>query len=180
MKGILKFFLLSSFIMLMSCGQEPSLQKYFVQHQEDEGFMHLDVSTNMLFNNLNNIPEEDREKLRAFRKINVLALPINGKNDKQYQKEKEKVLSIFQQGKYKLLIKMKYSQANFQLYYLGQPENIEEIIIMAYSDEKGFTIARVLGNQLSADVLVETINSAKYGDLEMNFDAFKDVFDNID
>lgn len=177
MKEILKFLAISGLILLMSCDSEPSLQKYYVKHQEDDSFMHLDVTTNMLFDNLGGVADEERENLKAFRKVNVLAFPIDGENKKKYIKERDKVLSILNAGAYKSLAGLRYSKASFQLYYLGDPEDIKEIVIMTYSDGKGFSIARILGKDLDAKVLYGTFIAAKSGDIEMNLDVFEGMLE---
>lgn len=177
MKAVLKFLAVSTFLLLMGCESEPSLQKYYVKHQEDDSFMHLDVSTNMLFNNIEGISGDEKDNLKAFRKMNVLAFPIDGENEKQYLRERDKVLSILNNGAYKSLAGLRYSKASFQLYYLGEPEDIKEIVIMAYSDEKGFSVARILGDHLTAKVLYETLSAAKSGELEMNLDAFEGMLE---
>ncbi|HLS31862.1 MAG TPA: DUF4252 domain-containing protein [Flavobacteriaceae bacterium] len=177
MRGVLRFFAISSLILLMSCESEPSLQKYYVKHQEDDSFMHLDVTTNMLFGNLKGVSSEEKENLKAFRKVNVLAFPIDGENEKKYLKERDKVLAILNNGSYKSLAGLRYSKMSFQLYYLGEPEDIKEIVIMAYSDEKGFSVARILGDNLNAKVLYETLSAAKSGEIKMNLDAFEGMLE---
>jgi len=176
----LKFLFISFALLMMSCQKEESLQKYYVDHQEEENFMHLDISTNMIFDNLGEISEEKREKLKSFKKINVLTLPINGENATQYQEEKEKVLSILKQEKYKKLIGLKYEKAKFLLFYSGKPEAIKEIIVMTYTDEKGFTLVRLLGKNLNADLLLETINSAKEGEINLNLEALESIVDELE
>ena len=48
MTTILKIILVSFFLLLFGCKNEPSLQKYFVENTENKNFSSIDVTTKML------------------------------------------------------------------------------------------------------------------------------------
>lgn len=178
MKGFVRALGLLSLLLLMSCNKEVSLQKYYVDHQEDAEFMSADVSTNMLFSNLTFLPEETQQSLKAIRKANILAYPISGDNQERYQKEKKEVLSILENGNYHQLFRLKFGNGSFQLRYLGEPDKVQELVLLAYSDDKGFALARLLGKDMNPNTIWDLINS---GDLQnIDLSAFENLIDDLD
>lgn len=161
---------------LWSCSSEPSLQKYYVAHQEDDRFMTMDISTNMIFQQLPGISEEARATIQTIKKINVLALPIDDDNVKQYKKEREKVKSILDKEDYHLLMKFNFSKGHLELRYLGKPDAIKEVVVLTYSDDKGFAVARLLGDDMRPDAFIEMIQASKKGDLEFNEEVLEGLF----
>ncbi len=180
MRNSLKLLFLSLFLLMISCQKEQTLQKYYVDSQREESFMHMDISTNMIFDNLGEISAEKREKLKSFKKINVLTLPIDGGNQKFYQEEKEKVLSILERSEYKKLLGLKYSGAKLLLYYTGEPEAIKEVVLMTYAKEKGFTLVRLIGKDLNANLIAEILTLAKEEDLKLNLEIFEDFAEELE
>ena len=73
---------------LISCNNEQSLQKYYVDNQEDTDFLALDVPTSM-FTNSESLETEERETLKSIKKINVLALK---KEENPVKFEEERML----------------------------------------------------------------------------------------
>jgi len=90
-----------------SCGK-ASLQKYFVEKQDDPKFMKIDLAPSLLEGN-NTLGAEEKERLKGIRKINVIALPIKETNEVDFELERNELESIFQQEKYKELTRVKSS-----------------------------------------------------------------------
>ena len=70
---IKKLTVLFSILAITACQNDKSIQKYYVDNQEDADFMALDVPTSM-FANLDAMDAEKRETMESIKKINVLAL----------------------------------------------------------------------------------------------------------
>lgn len=179
MKKLWKSFVFLSLLMLFSCHSEPSLQKYLVKHQDSEEFIYMDLSGNMLFGNLKDISKENRENLAAFRKINVLTLPMNGENVEEFEKELSEVQYILKSGDYNLLGMFKKKDANFQLYYMGNPESIKEIVVFTSSKEKGFAIVRILAKDLNPEKFYAAVKSLKDGTVNLNLESIEDILEGI-
>ena len=81
----------------VSCANEPSLQEYYVENQQDNKFIALDVPTSM-FTNADALDENQRATLESVKKINVLALPVK-ESKEEYEAEKAKLSSILQDKK---------------------------------------------------------------------------------
>lgn len=160
---------------LTSCG-EASLQKYFVEKQDDPKFMKIDLAPSLLEGN-NTLGAEEKETLKGIKKINVVALPIKETNEVDFELERNELESIFQQEKYKELTRVKSSDWNFTVNYTGEETAIDEVIVYAFNNEQGLAVFRLLGDDLKPEQIVEFVLNAK--DNGMDFSALgglKDIF----
>lgn len=148
-----------------SCANEPSLQEYYVENQQDNKFVALDVPTSM-FANTDKLDEIQKETLESVKKINVLALPVK-ENKEEYLAEKEELASIFEDEKYQLLMKYGSNDRKAEIYFTGDEDAIDEIIVFGYDDKKGVGVARVLGEDMNPQKLMEFMKSLDKGDIDV-------------
>jgi len=142
---------------LMSCNNEQSLQKYYVDNQEDKDFLALDVPTSM-FTNSESLEAEEKETLESIKKINVLALKKE-ENPAKFEEEKVKLDEIFKNEKYQLLMKYGGGTRKAELYFTGDDDAIDELIVYGYDDEQGLGVARVLGENMNPQKIMELMKS---------------------
>lgn len=150
----------------VSCANEPSLQEYYVENQQDNKFIAVDVPTSM-FTNAKELDENQRTTLESVKKINVLALPVK-ESKEEYESEKAKLSSILQNEKYQLLMKYGSNDRKAEVYFTGDEDAIDEIIVYGYDDNKGVGVARVLGEDMNPQKLMELIQSLDEGDIDIN------------
>lgn len=164
---------------VLSCNADTkSLQRYYVDHQDSENFITIDLPASLIFNNLESLPAETRDNLNAIRKANMLALPLNGQNKEQYNTEKQEVLKILNSDKYSMLAKLKFSDMSVQLHSLEKKNEIEELVFMGYSDKNGFLVARLLG-KISPETVASFITALKNEDVEVNLDSMEDILNSL-
>ena len=70
-------------LVVASCNSKPSLQKYFVDHQEKPGFLALDVSPSILKLDKTKLTPEQSKALASFDKMNILAYKIDPKTQRR-------------------------------------------------------------------------------------------------
>lgn len=150
----------------VSCSNEPSLQEYYVENQQDNKFIALDVPTSM-FTNVQELDENQRATLESVKKINVLALPVK-ESKEEYEAEKTKLSSILQDEKYQLLMKYGSNDRKAEIYFTGDEEAIDEIIVYGYDDTRGVGVARVLGDDMNPQKLMELMKSLEKGDVDVD------------
>ncbi|QKX06288.1 DUF4252 domain-containing protein [Aquimarina sp. TRL1] len=155
-------------LLMVSCNSEPSLQKYFVDHQEDKDFISLDISGSILNNNKVNYTAEEKEALESIRKINILALPVKNIDQPRFNKEVATINKIFQSEKYETLMKINDERGSVVFKYLGTEEAIDEVIIFAEGKEKGLAIFRVLGDKMQPTKIAKLGNSLKEGKIDLS------------
>lgn len=157
MKSIRIVFAVLFISLLTSCDDGKSLQKYYVENQEDADFLALDVPTSM-FANSESLEVEQRETLESIKKINVLALKKE-EDPAKFESEKTKLDEIFQDEKYQLLMKYGGGDRKAALYFTGEEDAIDELIVYGYDNERGLGVARVLGENMSPDKIMKLMKS---------------------
>lgn len=149
----------------VSCASEPSLQEYYVENQQDNKFIAVDVPTSM-FTNAEELDENQKATLKSVKKINLLALPVK-ENKEEYEAEKTKLSSILKDEKYQLLMKYGSNNRKAEIYFTGDEDAIDEIIVYGYDDAKGVGVARVLGEDMNPQKLMELMKSLQKGDVDV-------------
>ncbi|TBW29010.1 DUF4252 domain-containing protein [Gramella sp. KN1008] len=161
-KLLLVFILVAVF---SSCDDGKSLQKYYVENQEDTDFLALDVPPSM-FANLEALDEEQRTTMESIKKVNVLALRAD-QHPEKFQEEKARLDEIFQDERYQLLMKYGGGNRKAEMYFTGEDDAIDELIVYGYDDEKGLGLARVLGENMNPEKIIKLMKSLDKDDINM-------------
>ncbi|WP_424494173.1 DUF4252 domain-containing protein [Salinimicrobium sp. GXAS 041] len=154
-------------LIFLSCDNETTLQEYYVQNQDNNQFMALDIPASLLSADVAELDAEQKATLETIRKVNLMAYPMNDKNKATYDQEREKLAEILQAEKYKTLIKYGGGTRKAELYYLGEEDAIDEFIVFGSDEEKGFAVARILGNNMEPAALIKLVKSFNKGDLNL-------------
>ena len=128
---------------LFSCSNEKSLQRYLVDRQDDDSFLKIDIAASLLQADSNNLTQEEKDILETVKKINVVAYPLKVENETNYDAKKQELKDIINQDQYKTLMKYGSNKKGAVLKYLGEEDAINEIIVFASDDEKGFALFRL-------------------------------------
>ena len=70
--------------------------------------------------------------------------------------------------KYKTLIKFGSNNRGATLNYLGEEDAIDEVIVFASDNEKGFAVFRLLGENMRPDQMIKLMSSIDNGDLDLS------------
>lgn len=168
-------------ILIVSCDGEQSLQEYYVDHKENNDFVMLDVPASLISPRSDKLTPDQNEVVQTVKKINILALPLNAETKELYKLETEKVKEILARDGYEELMSFGKPSQRMRLYFKGDEDAIDEVVVFAQDENKGFVLARVLGDNMNvADMvkLTQTMNkdssSFKTGQFEGIMDIFKD------
>jgi hypothetical protein len=142
---------------LSSCNNGKSLQKYYVENQEDSDFMALDLPTSM-FTNSEFMEAEHKATLESISKINVLALKKE-EDPSKFETEKAELKEIFKDEKYQLLMRFGGSDRKAELYFTGEEDAIDELILYGYDNAHGLGVARVLGENMNPEKIMKLMKS---------------------
>lgn len=178
--GLIKYSIpfIMALLALASCSNEGSLQKYLVDKQDDDKFLKVDVATSLMQPDDSSLSEEQKDILNTVKKVNVVAYKIKDGNTAEYETEKEKLASIMNQEKYKTLIKYGSNNRGATLKYLGEEDAIDEVIVFASDNDKGFAVFRLLGENMRPDQMIKLMNSIDNGDLDVSkFSGIGELFD---
>ena len=152
---------------LVSCDNQTSLQEYYVENQENKQFLAIDIPASLLTGDNTALDAEQKATLETIKKINLLGYPLNDKNKGSFEEEKEKLTAILQDQKYQTLMKYGGGNRSAQLYYLGEEDAIDELIVFGSDEERGFGIARVLGDDMDPEALIKLFRSFEKGDVNI-------------
>ncbi|MCB0475212.1 MAG: DUF4252 domain-containing protein [Flavobacteriaceae bacterium] len=147
MKQLLKISALLMVMLLTSCADQHSLQKYYVDNQDNADFISIDIPASVITLK-DNVSAEDQEALKSLKKMNILAFKKNDTNGAEFLSEENKVKSILKNDKYIELMKFKDKGRNVVVKYEGDDNEIDEVVVFASDKEKGFALVRVLGDNM--------------------------------
>lgn len=168
-------------VLAVSCDGEQSLQEYYVDHKENDDFVMLDVPASLIIPQSDKLTADQNNVVQTVKKINILALPLNAETKELYEPETEKVKAILARDGYEELMSFGKPSQRMRLYFKGDEDSIDEVVVFAKDENKGFVLARVLGDNMNvADMvkLTQTMSkdssSFKTGQFEGIMDIFKD------
>jgi len=151
-KKILYFLFLLSFT--MSCEKKQSLQRFYVDHEEKQGFMSLDVPISLL-DIEDKLTEKQKDAYESVDKFNALSYRIEDGGEEKYDTYLTEIKTIFKNLVYEELMRGTIEGGKFKLMFTGEEDALDELIIFASSKEKGFAVVRVLGDDMNANDLIE-------------------------
>lgn len=136
-------------LLLTSCNNEPSLQKYFVENTENKNFIALDLSPSILNIDASKLSAEQNTALKSFDKMNILAFKLDAKNKAEFEVERAKINEILKDEKYQQLMKFGSGKEGASVSFVGSDEHIEEFVLFANKKENGFAVIRILGKDMN-------------------------------
>jgi hypothetical protein len=166
MKAIVYIIALS--LLLSSCNSKPSLQKYFVDHQEKPGFLAVDVSPSILNVDKTKLTPEQSKALASFDKMNILAYKIDSKNKGQFDVERKKVTEILKDTvTYQQLVKYGSGKDGASMSFVGTENHISEFILYGTKSDNGFAVVRILGKDMNPADAMTLVSILKSSNVDM-------------
>lgn len=161
-----------------SCDQGPTLQTYFVDNELKTGFLSVDAPVSLLNLEEVKLTKEQREAYESIDKLNILAYKIDPNNKEEYEVELAKVNTILKNPKYEELMRGGNSvDGRFKVMFIGEVDNVDELIIFGNASDSGFMVARVLGDDMNAGKLMSLQSVLKDMDFEnANLNGITDFF----
>ena len=164
-----------------SCSSDKkSLQEYYVDNQENNDFVLVDVPASLISGSSAFLTKEQNEVLETIRKINIMAYPIKDATSINYQGEKTKLMDILAGDDYEELMKANSDEGSIRLYFKGEEEAIDEVIFFGAEDSKGFILARLLGDDMNISNMMKLAQSMETSDIDVSqFEGIMDIFNDI-
>lgn len=154
-------------LLLISCNSKPSLEQYFVENSEKKDFIQLDVSPSILNIKQDSLTTEQKTALKSFNKMNILAFKLDGKNNAEFEIERDKVNAILKDEKYQQLMKFGSGKEGASISYVGDDEHISEFILYGNKADTGFGIVRVLGKDMNPNSIITMVSTLKNANIDM-------------
>lgn len=160
--------LVSCMIMLYSCEDKPTLQKYYVKNTESPKFIALDLASSIIKTDKISLTETEKAALESFDKMNILAFRTDSTDITGYDKEIKEVKAILKDESYQQLMKAGSGNDGAAIYFVGNDdEHIEEFVVLAGKKENGFAVVRVLGNDMNTTHIVNMLSLLQKSDMNL-------------
>jgi hypothetical protein len=148
--------LLSLVVTFTSCNQGPTLQTYYVDNELKPGFTSLDIPTSFLNIEPTSLTEEQREAYDSVDKLNMLAFVLDENNKETYDLELANIKTILNDPKYEELMRGgNTTDGKFVVKFLGDEDDIDELILFGNANDKGFAVVRVLGSHMNVNKIMK-------------------------
>lgn len=177
MLSILKNFILVviTIILTISCKKEETLQKFMVENQERNDIIAFDISSDVLALKENSNNSENAEVLKTIKNASIIAYQIDSTNKTSYNQDVEKLNQVLKNKKYNELMRMGKGQNGVKVYTIGDENALDEVILYAKDEKKGWAIVRVTGKNMSPDKIMSLMNDIQLNDVEQ-LSKIKDIF----
>ena len=160
--------LVSCMIMLYSCEDKPTLQKYYVKNTESPKFIALDLASSIIKTDKISLTETEKAALESFDKMNILAFRTDSTDITGYDKEIKEVKAILKDESYQQLMKAGSGNDGAAIYFVGNDdEHIEEFVVLAGKKENGFAVVRVLGNDMNPTHIMNMLSLLQKSDMNL-------------
>ncbi|WP_339890056.1 DUF4252 domain-containing protein [uncultured Flavobacterium sp.] len=168
--------ILFSIVTLVSCNTKPSLQKYFVDNTESKDFVAIDLGSDIINTEKMSLTASDKEALKSFEKMNVLAFKKEESNKSNYDVEVQKVKTILKDTtSYNELMKFGSGNDGASIYFVGDDDHINEFVLFANKKENGFAVVRILGKDMNPMHIMKIIGLIQKSNI--NLDQLKPLQD---
>ena len=155
-------------IMLYSCEDKPTLQKYYVKNTESPKFIALDLASSIIKTDKVSLSETEKAALESFEKMNILAFRADSTDISGYDKEIKEVKAILKDESYQQLMKAGSGNDGAAIYFVGNDdEHIEEFVVLAGKKENGFAVVRVLGNDMNPTHVMNMLSLLQKSQVDM-------------
>lgn len=165
----------ATFLLMLSCGKEPSLDKYFVDNASNKNFIAVDVSPAMFNTSKSKFTPEQVDALKSFEKMNVLVLKKTATNAAQFEAERTKIKAVLKNEKYQDLMRIGSGKEGANISYVGTDDHISEFIISGSKNDFGLGIVRIQGKDMKPESVMKIMQAMQSGNFDM--EALKPVLD---
>jgi len=159
----------------IGCSQSKSLQKFIVDEQESNTVISFDLPASLLKIDKEMQSPENLETLKTIKKANVLVFKIDDTNKKMYQAKKQELKALLKQDKYTELMRFGNAKKGARIQLLGDADRINELIVFANDDAKGWLLVRILGNDMQPDKILNLLQNSDLDADNANLSFLKDL-----
>jgi hypothetical protein len=155
-------------LILAGCESKPTLQKYFVENTENKNFMAFDLSPTILNINETDLSADQKNALKSFDKMNILAFKATDANKAEFEAECAKVKTILKDSQYQQLMKYGSGKEGASISFVGDDEHIDEFVLFANRKENGFAVIRILGDDMNPSGILEMLSILKTSKIDLD------------
>ncbi len=153
---------------LTSCDSNQSLQQFYVDSSEKEGYITTSIPKTIVGIDDSKLSADAQKAYQSIEKINVLALPYDAGNVSQLETETAQLESILGNEKYELLMSHNSEGVKVKVLFDGSQDAIDEIIVYGSSPKMGLGVARILGDDMNMGAIMAMMQEMNSSDIDVN------------
>ena len=114
------------FSLSLACESKPSLQTFYVDHEEKQGFISFDIPTSFL-DIEDKLTDKQKEAYDSVDKFNIITFMIEEGGRDNYEKYLKELNSIFKNPSYEELMRGNIEGGKFKLMFTGEEDALDEL-----------------------------------------------------
>ncbi|AXG75106.1 DUF4252 domain-containing protein [Flavobacterium arcticum] len=154
-------------VLLVSCDNKPSLQKYFVEKSQSKNFVALDIAPNFINTDSITLTAGEQEALQSLDKLNILIFKTDSLSTKLYKTEQANVKGLLKDEQYEELMRYGSNKVGVAIYTVGNDVHIDEFVLFMHQQDNGFGVVRVLGDDMNPNNIMKIVGVLQKGNLNL-------------
>lgn len=140
------------FLLISACQNNKTIEHYFVEKQNEQGFVIMDLPSSLLETDNLELDDKAKDAITSIRKLNIL-LARHDNIKLPIAHEKAVVNEIMQNKMYENLLSFQDSDNQVSVYVVDKNEKIDEIIVFGSQKNETMIIVRLLGKNMKFEHL---------------------------
>ena len=162
--------------MVMSCQSSMTLQRYFLESQENADFTLIEIPASLLGASLEDLTPEQMATFSSLRKVSVLM--YRNATEKAFIASQQSLINNFlkSDGFEALVSARMKGEAQASILIRGAVDQIDEAVFFGFAEGEGFVLARILGEQMNPAAFIQLADSLEESDFQFLSDSIlKDI-----
>jgi hypothetical protein len=162
--------------LVTSCQPAMTLQRYFLESQENTDFTLIEIPASLLGGSLEDLTPEQMATFTSLRKVSVLM--YRNAEKKEFITSQQSLINSFlkSDGFEALVAARTKGEAQASILIRGEVDQIDEAVFFGFAEGEGFVLARILGEQMNPAAFLQLANSLKESDFQfLSENVLKDI-----
>ena len=162
--------------LVTSCQPAMTLQRYFLESQENTDFTLIEIPASLLGGSLEDLTPEQMATFTSLRKVSVLM--YRNAEKKEFITSQQSLINSFlkSDGFEALVAARTKGEAQASILIRGEVDQIDEAVFFGFAEGEGFVLARILGEQMNPAAFLQLADSLKESDFQfLSENVLKDI-----
>ena len=173
-----RFFLavLGLVVFMFSCQPSMTLQRYFLESQENADFTLIEIPASLLSASLEDLTPEQKTTFSSLRKVSVL-MYRNSEKKEFITSQQSLINSFLKSDGFEALVSARMKgEAQASILIRGVVDQIDEAVFFGFAEGDGFVLVRILGEQMNPAAFLQLADSLEESDFQFLSDSvLKDI-----
>ena len=157
---------LATVTFVMSCQPAMTLQRYFLESQENADFTLIEIPASLLGASLEDLTPEQMTTFSSLRKVSVL-IYRNAENKEFIANQQTLINSFLKSDGFEALVSARMKgEAQASILIRGAVDQIDEAVFFGFAEGEGFVLARILGEQMNPAAFLQLAESLEESDFQ--------------